>query len=113
MRKRLIIELSEEDLRSVMGAVLKTGADFRVETLEEAGESRAPSRSIQRKTPDGKTASDIVLDFVANAKRNVHISELTALSKSSGFNENTIKAHVRKLCESGVLIADGNHVRAA
>lgn len=110
MRKRLIIELDEEELRSIMGAVMKTSANFTVETIEP---DPKPVRHIQRKTDDGKSASDVVLDFVAGAKRNVHLEEIGRLAEISGFNANSLKGAAKRLVKTGIFKLDGNHVRAA
>lgn len=106
MRKRLIIELEDDDFRAMLGALLKTGADFRVEAV---GDEEPVRRTLMRKTEDGLTPADVLLEAVRKNHK-VHVSNLPVLGKDHGFALSTLNAKASKLVKEGVLRRDGQYL---
>lgn len=104
MRKRLIIELSEEDFRSVAAAILRTGADFSVTSIGDKEEK--PTRHIRRLTDDGKTGEMVIREYVAAHGGKVNKNDLPRLGTECGFAPNTLYGVANKLCEAAFLVRD-------
>lgn len=104
--KKLTVILSEDDFRTIAGALFKTNANFQVETIEEP-----PVRHVQRRTADGMSCADKIIEYLSglNPKR-ATLSTLTAQSHNWGFHHTTIRGNVAKLTEQAVLKADGNWI---
>ncbi len=105
--KRLTITLSEEDFRSVMGAILKTGADFQVETVAE--EPSKPVRHLQRKTADGQTLEDVVFNTISSFGGKATLKQIAEDAKGSGFDYRSGEGKARKLHKDGRLSYKGGH----
>jgi hypothetical protein len=107
--KRLIVTIADDELVRVLSAIVKTGADFTVQNVDEAP---PPVRHIQRKTPDGKRPSEIVLDKVI-AQGRVSRQELAIALRDAGFAQNTIHGTASSLVREGLLIQEGDYYKAA
>jgi hypothetical protein len=110
MRKRLTIELTDDDFRHILGALLKTKATFTVVDLD--AEEPLPARTLKRRDDEGRTPAELVVAELCKRSGNTHLSQLTALSRTSGFNSETIRSATRRLAHDGTIIKDGDYYRA-
>ena len=112
MRKQLIIELEDDDFRAILGALLKTRANFTVKDLHEENEVK-PIRAVQRKDAEGRTAEQVLLNFVlAQTEQKISLHNLHTLARTSGFAEQTLRIKARKLVTDGILKGQGDSIWA-
>ncbi len=104
--KRLTITLSEEDFRSVMGAILKTGADFQVETVAEEG-AKPELRHSQKKSADGKTPEQIIFDVLKNQAGRAQFEDFEGAGLDVGFNPASMRGRARKMVNEGKIAVSG------
>ncbi len=107
--KKLTITIKDEFLTHVLGAVLKTGADFTVETVGAEEPQPPPAKKPKQFfTEDGKRPADVILDKIATANgRKVSYPELKLACKSAGFHETTANHACKKLVADGLIQKDG------
>ena len=104
--KRLICTVSDEDLVKLVGTLVKVGADFSVQNI--ASDEPDKVRHIQRKTADGKSASDIVLEAITASRQSK--TALAHILQEHGFNSTTVYGTVAKLKASGHVVTSGDWV---
>ncbi len=107
--KKLTIIIKDEFLFNIMGAVVKTGADFTVETVGEAEPEPAPVRHIQKRTADGRSLREFILDE-AIARQDTSVEELGLAAKAVGFNYQSGRNVARTLAQEGLLKQRGQRL---
>lgn len=106
--KRLIIDLEADDFRAILAALLKTNANFTVENLTPLIPQEPAPRTVQRKTNEGLTASDLVVNTLVE-RHKVHKHEMARILQDNGFAKNTVHGVASKLHADGLLRKDGDY----
>lgn len=119
MKKLLTIELEEDALMSLLPHIMALEADFRVRTPNPTGAvvltqpAYAPGnagRKIQRRSPDGRSSRQVVLDKVASfGTKKFHIREVDSVARFTGFAPGTLRPQLQHLVREGLVEKLGRH----
>ena len=109
MKKRIIIELTEEEFTKFLPSLLFTKADFSVRSVEPSLSEKKiadekPHILRQRRSPDGRTSMQVVLDKVGQfGGKKFHNNEIESVARYTGFSPHTLRINVTKLIAEGRL----------
>lgn len=109
MKKLLTIELEEDALVSLLPHILALEADFRVRSTNPVGtvvKAAEPelARKITRRSPDGRSSAQVVLDKVASfGNKKFHIREIDTVARFCGFAPITLRMQLRHMVAQGMV----------
>lgn len=98
-----------EDFRKILGTLANIGASFSVERIEE---TKQPVRAYQRKTEDGKSVKEIILDLIANGGSTTR-STIQKTLVEVGFSSNSVSPGLTELRRAGLIRTSGDIVYPA
>lgn len=108
--KRIICTVKDEDVVKIVGTLIRSEADFVVETISAPEPTNV--RHLQRKTADGRSASDVIIDELTTKGKRT-LAQLSAALVEVGFNKSTVHGTTSNLQAQGLVTKSGGWVHPA
>ena len=112
MKKILTIELEEDVLMSLLPHIMALQADFRVRSPQADASAPnlfappvvLPARKLQRRSPDGRTSRQVVVDKIASfGTKRFHIREVDSVARFTGFAAITLRSNLQAMVKEGLV----------
>ena len=114
MKKILTIELEEDVLMGLLPHIMALQADFRVRSPQADTPSPnlfappvpvvLPTRKIQRRSPDGRSSRQVVVDKIASfGTKRFHIREVDSVARFTGFAPITLRYNLQAMVKEGLV----------
>ena len=112
MKKILTIELEEDVLMGLLPHIMALQADFRVRSPQADASAPnlfappvvLPARKLQRRSPDGRTSRQVVVDKIASfGTKRFHIREVDSVARFTGFAPITLRYNLQAMVKEGLV----------